>query len=334
MTRSRQQYGSARPRVGTVLLVIWGLLIGGFPAAAQGPRYRVGVLTHGGAYSPALEGFREGIAQLGYREGKDITLLVEDAQGDVASLASRAAKIVEAKPDIIFTVSTAPTAAAKQATTTVPIVFAFVADPLRSGFVASYASSQNNLTGITSYAGPLAGKRLEILQEIAPQIKRVLVLVAPQEKVAEMSFQALTEVAPKLGIELLRQDVTSKEEIAQRLQAMPKGAVEAIYYNPSNLVATHLELLIHKAQEDRIPLAVTEQPMVEQGALVSYGADMRLTGIQAAKLVARIMKGAKPSEIPVQTPEHLPLAINLTTAKAIGLYIPPGILERAERIVE
>src|SRR5205807_513985 len=174
------------------------------------------------------------------------------------SLASRAAKIVEAKPDIIFTVSTAPTAAAKQTTTTVPIVFAFVADPLRSGFVASYASSQNNLTGITSYAGPLTGKRLEILQEVAPGIKRVLVLVAPQEKVAEMSFQSLTEVAPKLGIELLRQDVTSKEEIEQRLKVMPKGAVDAIYYNPSNLVAAHLGLLIHKAQEDRIPLSVTD----------------------------------------------------------------------------
>ncbi len=320
MTKSRQQYGCVRPWVGTVLLVIWGLLVGGFPVEAQSPRHRVAVLTPGGAFSPALEGFREGVAQLGYQEGKDIALLVEDAQGEVASLASRAAKIVEAKPDVIFTVSTAPTAAAKQATTTIPIVFAFVADPLRSGFIASYASSQNNVTGITSYAGLLTGKRLEILQEIAPGIKRVLVLVAPQEKVAEMSFQFLTEAAPKFGIELLRHDVSSKEELEQKLKAVPKGAVDAIYYNPSNLVGACLDLLVRKAKEDRIPLAVTDLSMVQQGALVSYGPDMRLLGTQAAKLVAKILKGEKPSEMPIQTPEQLPLAINLSTAKAIGEY--------------
>jgi ABC-type uncharacterized transport system substrate-binding protein len=190
------------------------------------------------------------------------------------------------------------------------------------------------LTGISNYAGPLSGKRLEILQEITPGIKRVLVLVAPQESVAEMSFQSLAEAAPKLGIELVRHDVTSKEEIEQRLKAMPKGAVDAIYYNPSNLVGAHLDLLIHKAKEDRIPLSVTDTSMVERGGLVSYGPDMRLLGIQAAKLMAKILKGAKPAEMPIQTPEQLPLAINLTTAKAIGLDIPRNILERTVRFVE
>jgi ABC-type uncharacterized transport system substrate-binding protein len=334
MIQSGQQHRYVRSACGALLLAVWALFGAGFPVEAQSPRYRVAVLTPGGAFSPALEGFREGVAQLGYQEGKDIAFLIEDAQGEVDSLASRAAKIVEAKPDIIFTISTAPTAAAKQATTTLPIVFAFVADPLRSGFIASYASSQNNVTGITSYAGPLAGKRLELLQEVAPKIKRVLVLVAPQEKVAEMSFQSLTEVAPKLGIELLRRDVSSKEEIKQRLKAVPKGTVDAIYYNPSNLVGAHLELLIDKAKEDRIPLSVTDTSMVERGALMAYGPDMRLLGIQAAKLVAKILKGARPAEMPIQTPEQLPLAINLTTARAIGFNIPSSILGRAERVVE
>jgi ABC-type uncharacterized transport system substrate-binding protein len=334
MTQSGQQHRYVRASCGALLLAVWALLGAGFPVEAQSPRYRVAVLTPGGAFSPALEGFREGVTQLGYQEGKNLTLIVEDAQGEVASLASRATKTVEAKPDVIFTVSTAPTAAAKQATTTIPIVFAFVADPLRSGFIASYASSQNNVTGITSYAGLLTGKRLEILQEIAPGIKRVLVLVAPQEKVAEMSFQFLTEAAPKFGIELIRHDVSSKEELEQKLKAVPKGAVDAIYYNPSNLVGAHLDLLVRKAKEDRMPLTVTDLSMVQQGALVSYGPDMRLLGMQAAKLVDKVLKGAKPSEMPIQTPEQLSLGINLSTAKAIGLDIPPGILERAERVVE
>ncbi len=314
---------SCRSGLGAVLLAVWALLVGGSPVGAQSPHHRVAVLTPGGAFSPALEGFQEGVAQLGYQEGNNIVFMVEDAQGEVAGLSSRAAKIVEAKPDVIFTISTAPTIAAKQATTTLPIVFAFVADPLRSGLIASYASSQNNLSGITSYVGPLSGKRLEVLQAVAPAIKRVLVLVAPQESVAEMSFQALAEAAPKLGIELLRHDVTSKEDIERRLQAVPKGAVDAIYYNPSNLVGAHLDRLIHKAKEDRIPLSVSDTSMVERGGLVSYGPDMRLVGKQAAKLVAKILKGAKPSELPIQTPEQLPLAINLTTAKAIRPRHPP-----------
>ncbi|HEY7495857.1 MAG TPA: ABC transporter substrate-binding protein, partial [Candidatus Tectomicrobia bacterium] len=215
-----------------------------------------------------------------------------------------------------------------------PIVFAFVADPLRSGLIASYASSQNNVTGISSYGGPLSGKRLEILQEIAPGIKRLLVLVAVQESAATTSFQFLAETAPKLGIELLRHDVRSREEIVQTLQAVPRGAVDAIYFVPSNLVGAHIGLLIHKAKEDRVPLAVTEYSMVEQGALVSYGADTRLLGVQAARLMVKILKGARPSELPIQTPEQLLLTINLSTAKAIGLDIPPSILERTERIVE
>jgi putative ABC transport system substrate-binding protein len=316
------------------LLVVWVVLTGALAVAPGSIHYRIAVLISRMTFNPTLEGLREGLTRLGYQEGQDLTFMVEDAQGDVASLGNRAARLVEAKPDLMFTITTAPTIAAKQATTTLPIVFAVVADPLGSGLIASYASSQNNVTGISNYAGPLSGKRLEILQEIVPGIKRALVLVAPQESVATVSFQFLAEAAPKLGIELLRHDVRSREEIEQALQAVPKGAVDAIYFVPSTLVGTHIALLIHKAKEDRVPLAVTEHPMVEQGALVSYGADMRLLGVQAAKLVAKILKGAKPSEIPIQTPDQLLLTINLTTAKAIGLDIPRDILERTDRIVE
>ncbi len=334
MTKSMQRHRCLRAWCGAVLVAVWALLAGGVPVGAQSPRYRVAVLTPGLPYNLALEGLREGLTQLGYHEGKDITFLVEDAQGEVASLASRAAKIVDAKPDVIFTIGTASTAVAKQATTTIPIVFTFVGDPLRSGLIASYASSQNNVTGISNYSGPLSGKRLEVLQEIAPGTKRVLALVVPQDSVAEVSFQALAEVAPKLGIELLRYDVSSKEEIEQRLKALPMGAVDAICHVPSSLVGTHIDLLIHKAKEDRIPLVVHEHSMIERGALVSYGADFRLLGMQAAKLVAKIVSGTKPSEMRIQMPEQQILTLNLITAKAIGLNIPLSILERAERIVE
>ena len=329
-----QWHGCLRAWSGTVALTIWLLCVGVALAGAPARPYRVAVLTLGGPYYVALEGLREGLAQVGYHEGQDISFMVEDVQGEVNTLADRAARIVEAKPDLIFTIGTVATAAMKQATTTLPIVFAFVADPLRSGLIASYASSQSNLAGITSYAGPLSGKRLEILKEIAPEIKRVLVLVEPHEPTTEVPLQFLVEVAPKLGIELLRHDVTSKADIEQRLKALPVGAVDAIYFLPSNLVRASLKLLVDKAKEDKIPLCVSEVSMVEQGALVSYGTDLRRLGMQAARLVAKIMKGAKPSEMPIQTPEQLLLTVNLATAKTIGLDIPHSILESAERLVE
>jgi putative ABC transport system substrate-binding protein len=317
-----------------VLLTVCTLLGGVVSVVAQAPSYRVAVLTPGRPYNAALEGLREGLAQLGYHEGKDLAFIVEDVQGEVDSLAERAAKLVEANPDVLFTIATAPTVAAKQATATLPIVFAFVGDPLRLGLVASYASSKNNVTGISTQAGPISGKRLEVLQEVVPGIKRVLILVAPEDSVAMVSFRFLAETAPKLGIELVRHDVTSKEEIEQSLQAVPRGAVDAIYHVPSSLVGSHIELLIRKAKEDRIPLSVPNTSMVELGALVSYGTEFRQLGIQAARLVAKILRGARPSELPIQTPEQLLLTINLTTARAIGLDIPRSILERAERVVE
>jgi putative ABC transport system substrate-binding protein len=334
MTKSTQRHGYLRLWLEAVLLVVWALLSSDVPVEAQSVHHRVAVLNAGLPLDPALAGLREGLAQLGYYEEKNLAFMVENLQGEVASFTSRAAKIVEGKPDVIVTLGTAPTTAAKQATTTLPIVFAFVADPLRSGFVASYASSQNNLTGISNYAGPLSGKRLELLQEIAPAVKRVLVLVGSQDSVATVSFQFLVETAPKLGIELVRHDVSNKREIEQILAAIPQGAIDAIFYIPGNPVGVHIDLLIHKAKQDRIPLVVHDTALVERGALVSYGADRQLLGQQAAHLVAKILKGAKPSEMPIQTPVQLLLAINLSTAKAIGLDIPLSILERAERVVE
>jgi putative ABC transport system substrate-binding protein len=315
-------------------LVIWGLSIGAVPISAQPSPYRAAVLTPGLAYAPALEGFREGLAQLGYTEGNNIAFMVEDSQGDVGSLARRAVNVVAAKPDLIFTLGTVTTAMSKQATTTLPIVFAFVADPLRSGLVASHASSRNNLTGIANHAAALSGKRLEILQEIVPDLKRVLVLVAPHENVSEMSFQDLAEVAPRLGIELARREVSTKEDIDQILQTFPKGSVDAIFQIPASVVGTQIDLLSQKAKAARLPLAASDSSMVERGALMSYGADFRLLGRQAAKLAVQIITGAKPSELPIQTPETLLLAVNMTTAQIIGLKIPRRVIERTDLVFE
>ena len=319
---------------GAVVLTVSTLCVSISLAGAPARHYQVAVFTNGLTASPVLEGLQEGLAQLGYVEGQNLTLVVDDTHGAVPDLAQRAARLAATNPDVLVTVGTIHTTAARQATDRVPIVFTYVGDPLRSGLIASYASSKNNLTGVSVYSGPLSGKRLELLQEIAPGIKRILAVVAAKESIAESAFQTLDETAKKLAIQVLRRDVTTRAEIEQVLRDTPTGAVDAIYHVPSALVTGYIDPLIQKAKLEKIPLMAHEESIVENGALASYGANFRLQGAQAAKLVAKVLQGAHPAEIPIQTPEKLTLTLNLTTAKAIGLTLSHSILERADRLVE
>jgi len=319
---------------GAVVLAVCVFFVRVSLAGAPARHYQVAVFTAGLTASAVVEGLQEGLARLGYVAGKNVTLMVEDTHGVVPDLVQRAARLAAANPDVLVTVGTIHTTAARQATDRIPIVFTYVGDPLRSGLIASYASSKNNLTGVSVYSGPLSGKRLEILQEIAPGIKRILAVVAAQESIAESAFQALEETAKKLEIQVLRRNVTTREEIERVLRDTPAGAVDALYLVPSALVVGCIDLLIQKAQQEKIPLMVHEDSMVEKGALASYGANFRLLGRQTAKFVAKILQGAHPSEMPVQTPDKLTLVLNLTTARAIGLGLPRSVLERADRLVE
>ena len=250
---------------GVVMLAVSTLWVGVAPVLAPTHQYQIAVFTPGLSFTPVLDGLREGLAQLGYVEGKNITLVVEDTQGAAPDLAQRAARLAQAKPDVFVTMGTSHTTAVSQATTSIPIVFTRIGDPVHSGLVASYTSSQNNVTGISTYSGPLTGKRLELLQEIAPEIKRILAVVAKNERNVQASFERLVETAQKLEIEVLRRDVTSREEIEHVLRAIPPGAMEAMYHVPSSLVSAHIDLLIQKAKQEKLPLIVHEESMVDQG---------------------------------------------------------------------
>jgi len=323
-----------RPSFAAIVLAVSVICASVALAGTSARQYRVAVLTPGLSFVPVLEGLQEGLAQMGYVPGKNVILVVEDTHGAVPDLVQRAAKLVEAKPDVLVTVGTPHTRAASQATTSVPIVFTRVGDPLQYGMIASYASSQNNLTGVSTYSGPLTGKRLELLREIAPEMKHILAVVAMNEANAQAAFERLAAVAQKLQIQVLRRDVTTREEIEQILSAISPGSVEAMYHVPSFLVSAHINLLIQKAKLEKLPLIVHEDSMVDQGALVSYGGHSRPMGVQAAKLVAKILEGTQPAQLPIQTPDKFIMTLNLATAKAIGLALPRPILERADRLVE
>jgi putative ABC transport system substrate-binding protein len=325
----------AQPRaaagaIALALTAVW------FYAAADAETrpVRIGVLTPGRTFNPVLAGLKEGLDRFGYLEEKNLKFIVEDSNGGISDLDERARRLNESRPDVIFTVTTPHSLAAKKATATAPVVFAWVGDPIRSGLIVNYASSRSNLTGITSYAGPLSGKRLEILKEIAPATKRVLAIVSANEIVARESFQMMESTAKKLGIQAVRRDVTNKEQIEKVLEGSFKRTVDAIYHVPSTLVGVYIDLLLKKAREDKIPLVTHETLMVEQGALCAFGADFRLIGRQAARLVVKMLGGEKPWEVPTEIPEELLLSLNTTTAKVIGLKIPRSVLSKVDRVVE
>jgi putative tryptophan/tyrosine transport system substrate-binding protein len=304
---------------------------------AQPANAKVAVLTPGLTLQPVLEGLQEGLARQGYVKDKNIVFMVEDTKGnssDTANLAARAGTLLAAKPDVLVAVSTAHAQAAKQATSTVPIVFAWVGDPVQAGLIARYPYSKTNLTGVAAIGDSLTGKRLEGLLEIMPKVKRLLVVVSSKESVARSSFRSLDQAAKKFGVKLLHRDVTNEEEIRNAIDETPKGSIDAIFHLPSTLVRTHIDLLVKRAKRDRIPLAVHEDALVDRGALVSYGPNSRLIGIQAATLVSKALNGTKPGEIMVENPDRLVLVINRGAAKEIGLTIPPAVLERADRLVD
>jgi ABC-type uncharacterized transport system substrate-binding protein len=330
-----KQSQSFKGPVKALLLSIAFTLMHACSSWAQSPDVRrIGVLTPGGDFGAVLEGLRHGLAQLGYVEGKQVTFIIEDTKMETLDPVKAAMRLIAAKPDLLVTVATSHAAAAKQVAGNVPVIFTVLTDPVQSGFVASYVSSKNNLTGVSSSVAPLSGKRLEVLKQMVPGIKRALTMVAVKEKIAQKSFQFLAESANKFGVQLIRREVTTKEDIEKVLRETPKMSVDAIIHVPAILLRNHIALIVEKANKDKLPFGVHTEELVKKGALVSYGEDNRLIGIQAARLVVKVLKGVPPAEIPIETPERPVLAVNRTTAKTIGLKIPNEFLEQVDRILE
>jgi len=224
-------------------------------AAAQSAPPLIGVLTPGITFDPALAGMRDGMAKLEFTEGKDFRLRVEDSKGDLQGFAARAAKIVETRPDVIFTITTPPTVAAMRATQVIPVVFTVVGDPIEAGVAAKYASSGNNLTGVTPYAPQLSGKRLELLREMFPGVKRVLAVVSPKETVSTASLRFLETEAKKSKIQVLRRDVMNAGDIEKALAEKWAGQTDAVFHVPSVLVGSSVDLLIAKSIREKLPRA-------------------------------------------------------------------------------
>jgi len=298
---------------------------------------QIGVLSPGlsAAAAPILEGFRRGLRELGYTEGKNIAIEYRLAEGKVDRLPDLAAELVRLNVDVIVAAGGTPAIlAAKNATSTIPIVFPTVGDPVAVGVVASLARPGGNLTGLTTRTPEFEEKRLELLKEVVPQTRRVAVLGEEANRANTLSFKSMQAVASAMGLQLHHIEVRGVNDFDSAFSKI-KGTVRAtaLFLQPANMFQENRMRIADLAAKSRLPAIADSSELAEAGVLMSYGADRTDLDRRAATYVDKILKGAKPADLPVEQPTKFEFIINLKAAKQIGLTIPPNVLARADKVI-
>ncbi len=284
------------------------------------------------AESSRLDGFRQGLRELGYVEGKNIVIEYRFAEGKFDRLPQLAAELVRLKDDVIVTTGPTSTRAAKEATTTIPIVMAFDNDPVGNSFVASLARPGGNITGLSTYYPEISGKQLELLKEIVPRLSRVAVLGNSAIPGNAQALKEMKQAAAAFGVQLQYLEVRDLKDIETAFQETRKRRADGILVLTSPVTNSHRSQIIDLALKNRLAAIYYTAEWVEAGGLLTYGANLIDLWRRAATYVDKILKGAKPAELPVEQPTKFEL-INLKTAKQIGLTIPPNVLARADKVI-
>jgi putative ABC transport system substrate-binding protein len=298
---------------------------------------RVGYLT--GAtpegQSARIEAFRQGLRELGYVEGKNIVIEYRYAEEKLDRLPALAAELVRLKVDVIVTGGSGNTRAAKEATNAIPIVMAQDVDPVANGFVASLARPGGNITGLATLAPEIGGKQLELLKEVVPNLSRVAVLAAPSTIPGSVQQRREIELAAgALKVQLQYLDVRGPKDIETAFRAAIKGRADAVLVLRGTVLSSQGRHISELAAKSRLPAIYGTRQSVEAGGLMSYSANASDLDRRAATYVDKILKGAKPSDLPVEQPTKFEFIINLKAAKQIGLTIPPNVLVRADKVIK
>ena len=323
-----------------------GVLGGGaaaWPLAAraqQGERIRrIGVLMSFAESDPQAQAwvaaFREGLQQLGWAEARNIAIDIRWATTDMAVIQRSVKELVALQPDLVLSSSTPTTAALLQQTRTIPIIFATATDPIGSGFVASLNRPDGNVTGFVLFESTMASKWLELLKEISPRINRVVFIFNPTTApYAEKYVNSFKGAAASFAAQAIVVPVQDKSELESVVAAHAREPNSGMIAMPDSFIAAHRAEIISLAARHRLPAVYPYRSFTDFGGLLSYGSDMRDNYRRAATYADHILKGAKPSDLPVQAPTKYELVINLKTAKALGLTVPPTLLTRADEVIE
>jgi putative ABC transport system substrate-binding protein len=303
-------------------------------AQQPGKRPTIGFLgAHPSIESQRVAAFVQRLRELGWIDGRNLAIEYRWAEGRNERYAENAAEFVRLKVDVIVTVATPPTLAAKQATAVIPIVFAAASDPVGTGLVASLARPGGNVTGLANQVSDTGGKKLELLREAVPGLRRLAIMANVGNPASVLDMDEAEATARTLGLEVIRSEIRRADDIASAFDAL-KDRAEALYVCVDPLVNTHRIRVNTLALGARLPTIHGLREYVEAGGLMSYGLNLPDLLRRAADYVDKILRGAKPGDIPVEQPTKFDLVINLTTAKALGLEIPASLLARADEVIE
>jgi putative ABC transport system substrate-binding protein len=296
---------------------------------------RIGLLTSGNAdnqlFKSARAAFQQGLQQLGWTDGRNVGIDLHIGAGDIDNIRKHASELAALAPDVIVALGSSTVGQLLQATRTVPIVFVFVPDPFGSGFVNSLSRPGGNAMGFMAFEYSLSAKWVELLKQIAPSLKRAAVLWDSAIPAGIGQFAVIQSVAPSLGVEV---NPVNMRDVEQGVAAFARSGSGGLIVTVSGLAVTHIDLIVALAAQHKLPAVYSFRSFVDAGGLISYGADLVDQFRLAAGYVDRILKGEKPADMPVQAPTKYELVINLKTAKALNLDVPPSLLARADEVIE
>jgi putative ABC transport system substrate-binding protein len=320
---------------GVALCAVLFALCGPAEAQPQAKIYKVGELAFRSASAPTTgrELLRRELRELGYVDGKNIIFETRSADGKLDRLPAAAEELARLKVDVIIATSTTEILAAKNASRTIPVIFIYPGDPVAAGLVESLARPGGNITGFSTIAFFLAGKRLELLKETVPKLSRVAVLWDPKMRAAEQTWKENQPAARELGLQLHSMELTSADKFETAFQKAINSNSGALTVIQSPLINSNHKQIVVLAAKSRLPAIYPRKDFVESGGLMSYGADQTEPYTRVASMVDKILKGTKPADIPVEQPKKFEFVINLKAAKLIGLTIPPNVLARGDKVI-
>jgi len=314
------------------------LLVRAVPAYAQPATKipRIGVLHPGTPASApqSVEAFRQGLREHGYEEGKNIVVEHRYTESRLERVAEIASEFVRLKVDVIVTSLDVATAAVKQQTQTIPIVMAISIDPVATGFVSSLAHPGGNVTGLSTMSPELAAKRLELLREAVPGLSRVAIMWNTNVPGNLLEYKQAGDAARSMRLQLQSAEVSSVDDFERAFSALKTGGAQALIVAGSGLTSTNARQIANLAMKHRLPSMVSSRDRVDAGGLIAYGPNLAELWRRSATYVDKILKGAKPGDLPIEQPSKFELIINVKTAKALGLTLPQSLLLRADEVIQ
>jgi putative ABC transport system substrate-binding protein len=293
---------------------------------------RVGVIYEGGSFNSMIDGFRDGLREQGLEPGKDVRLEIRDTHGDRAAAGRAGRELEQAGVDLLFTPASSVSVAVKAATTTVPIVFAVGGDAAALGFAATAARPAGRMSGVQYLSLDLTAKRFDVLRQMLPRLTRVVTLYDPTNPTH--AIEQTRDAARRLHIQVVEIPVVSVAQLQDRFRALRPDEADAFFYTADAMIVSQAQFIIDTANAKKLPTMFGEESLVTQGALVSYGVNFHDVGRLTAKYAVRILAGAKPGDLPIESISSYTLVVNLKTARELGISIPQSVLLQTDKLVE